>query len=212
MSLSNAGDEEAAAAAAAMEEGGEAEVASAPDELPTNRFDMVMKKTRGISVAPYGLLQVNSHARCISASCAQLKLSQALWCKTAAGICCVHAESACHLCGASQLQPAMLLPGACSTMLLPLQLPNTAAVVCLLGPGRSCVCSCTRPHCSSAWPPDYGAELAADPHHLCRGVPGGAPWRGAGGNGGAAGCRGAGLALPPAGSTGGRVVRGLWGG
>ena len=74
MSLSNAGDEEAAAAAAALEEGGGAEVASAADEVPTNRFDMVMKKTRGISVAPYGLLQVTDHVRCILASCTQLGL------------------------------------------------------------------------------------------------------------------------------------------
>ena len=120
MSLSNAGDEEAAAAAAAMEEGREAELASAPDELPTNRFDMVMKKTRGISVAPYGLLQVTFHARCIMPSCAQLNSGHTLWCKTAGAsavcmpslrvtcvelhkctpLCCcpVHAAQCCCLC------------------------------------------------------------------------------------------------------------------
>ena len=81
VSLSNAGDEEAAAAAAALEASGGAEVASAADDVPTNRFDMVMKKTRGISVAPYGLLQVTDHVRCTRASCAQLALSQELWCR-----------------------------------------------------------------------------------------------------------------------------------
>ena len=110
MSLSNAGDEQAAAAAAALEDRGGAGAASAAEEVPANRFDMVMKKTRGISVVPYGLLQVTAHVRCMLASGAQPDLVQALWCKAegasaisftaeyGTGSCmCTCRECACHL-------------------------------------------------------------------------------------------------------------------
>ena len=44
-----------------------------------------------------------------------------------------HAECACHSCAASQAHPAAPLPGACGTMLLPLEVPSTAAAACLPG-------------------------------------------------------------------------------